>query len=1104
MSEAQGDAGVGFEKVFTDEQTYIRRRWQNVYGSAREREPTPDVEGPALGRGLVGLAFSGGGIRSATINLGIAQALHRRGVFRHADYMSTVSGGGYLGSSISTIMRDGDPFPYHDGGNGGGGPQTPLRRWLKRFGKEQPETPFLIWLRNNSNYLATGGMLDYVRLIAVLVRGILINLLTLVPGLLLFSLYLYWRHGERLRSWKASVEGPSPLAPHQQVAPQAPDFMELFRVTPLLIGLFALLVLLFPVFIRVYKVYRHRRAGDEAAAAGPGEESSVGSRGLLEMVFAVSLVAIAAAAVIEALPILLHYFHQFRTAGGLRQVFAGAASGTALAMLAGAGQLLGKLGSLRSKLLMAAIGLLGLILPLLGVLYVTEGLVYNWLAAFRPPAGSPQGGASWSLFALLLGLVGAEGAATLVGFFWRVETRKERLVRLAAGIGAAAAGFALVWGFVWTVGLPALALTVGGVAAGAAATAAGRLLARLTGRRSTTGVWRWAGAVVGLAAFVLAWRWFAGGWPELSHAAMARMSAAPVEPWQSVLAMAAVIFLYCWAAVNVNLTSGHGMYRDRLANAYLVGLGVGPAGSGAPPRRRPTDGAGLEEDSDNWQVFVEPDLSLQKICQDDSVAPYHLVNTTINLQGSNDPMLRDRNSDFFIFSKQYCGGERTGYCTTEELESVFPQLDLPTAMAISAAAASPNAGRLTSKPLVALMTLLNVRLGYWVPHPRALRTWLGEVRQRLRKKGGKKRQIGSLPDRWHWRIRPLALVREMFSQVSEKGKWVNLSDGGHIENLAVYELLRRRCKYIICGDGEADKNLTFGGLAALMRYARIDLGVEIDVILDDIRLSDDGRSHQHCALGKIWYPKQDASGFEREHGYLLYIKSSFTGDEDETMQEYRANNPDFPHETTADQFFDEGQFEAYRALGFHMADGLFPLEDLHGELDSYESWPAFENWFQRLRTNLAPRLSAKHTALQEQLRRIQRLLRRREHEAYLYELDPEAMDADAMPDTVDPQTGSKRRKARPAETLYLVEQQLGLMESAFLSLDLDQRRNWDHEGNDGWRKLFERWAASPTFRWGYARNISLHSGRFRNFCASVLGLETAAKGAKEAGSAEPA
>jgi hypothetical protein len=176
---------------------------------------------------------------------------------------------------------------------------------------------------------------------------------------------------------------------------------------------------------------------------------------------------------------------------------------------------------------------------------------------------------------------------------------------------------------------------------------------------------------------------------------------------------------------------------------------------------------------------------------------------------------------------------------------------------------------------------------------------------------------GTLKDRFAWRVRPTAFLREMRSKLDETHDWVNVSDGGHIENLAAIELLRRQCKVIIIGDGEADPNLHFGSLATLIRYARIDLGIHIEIDLNKIRLKnvlEDRRSEAHFAVGTIKYPNQTT------RAYLLYLKSSFIGMEDEVVVEYRSRNPAFPHESTADQFFDEGQFEAYRALGQYIAE----------------------------------------------------------------------------------------------------------------------------------------------------------------------------------------
>ncbi|MEM7427593.1 MAG: hypothetical protein AAF441_15980, partial [Pseudomonadota bacterium] len=172
------------------------------------------------------------------------------------------------------------------------------------------------------------------------------------------------------------------------------------------------------------------------------------------------------------------------------------------------------------------------------------------------------------------------------------------------------------------------------------------------------------------------------------------------------------IFLFCWLTLDVNLTSIHGLYRDRLASAYLVGHDTGGA------------------------VDIEEDVNLQDICRHEagSTAPYHLINVALNLQGSKAPEIRDRSSDFFVFSKRFVGGKRTGYCRSDTMEQVYPQLDLATAMAVSAAAASPNMGSATNPAMVALLTLLNVRLGFWVPNP-------GQVEELRRQKPAPEQEL---------------------------------------------------------------------------------------------------------------------------------------------------------------------------------------------------------------------------------------------------------------------------------------------------------------------------------------------------------------------------
>jgi hypothetical protein len=297
--------------------------------------------------------------------------------------------------------------------------------------------------------------------------------------------------------------------------------------------------------------------------------------------------------------------------------------------------------------------------------------------------------------------------------------------------------------------------------------------------------------------------------------------------------------------------------------------------------------------------------------KDLSCAPYHLLNATLNVGSDPDADLRGRKGSFFIFSKRYIGGEQTGWCPTTKMEACDSHLNLGTAMAISAAAASPNMGAFTLRPFSLLMTLLNVRLGYWLPNPRLVDESVDESGPERDSKSVSKMGLG-----WKfWRPGPMYLLKEALGTFDTRGRYVNVSDGGHIENLGVYELLRRRCRFIIAVDGEADPEVRCGSLTTLMRFAKIDLGVTLDLDPKKIR-EGDGPIKDHWVVGTI-----DYGGGEK--GTLLYLKSSLTGDESPDVLAYHANNPAFPHESTADQFFSEAQLEVYRALGEHITQGVF-------------------------------------------------------------------------------------------------------------------------------------------------------------------------------------
>jgi hypothetical protein len=165
------------------------------------------------------------------------------------------------------------------------------------------------------------------------------------------------------------------------------------------------------------------------------------------------------------------------------------------------------------------------------------------------------------------------------------------------------------------------------------------------------------------------------------------------------------------------------------------------------------------------------------------------------------------------------------------------------------------------------------------------------------------------------------LLFELFGLTNDKRNYVYLSDGGHFENLGLYEMVRRRCHLIIVSDAGQDKDLAFADLANAVRKIYIDLGVRIEFPkLDQLRVRNKDRNNPEAGgpcytVGRILYSEADKVSEEKD-GYILYLKPGFRGDEPADIVGYAAESTDFPHETTVDQWFSESQFESYRGLGF--------------------------------------------------------------------------------------------------------------------------------------------------------------------------------------------
>jgi hypothetical protein len=358
--------------------------------------------------------------------------------------------------------------------------------------------------------------------------------------------------------------------------------------------------------------------------------------------------------------------------------------------------------------------------------------------------------------------------------------------------------------------------------------------------------------------------------------------------------------------INLNKFSLHSVYRNRLIRAYL---------GASNPKRQPNPFTGFDP-RDNLCM-----AELAERCESGKAKiqrPLHVVNMALNLVSGENLAWQQRKAETFTASGLHCGSFRLGYRRSAHY-ATKPSgtgLTLGTAVTISGAAASPNMGYHSSSLVAALMTLFNVRLGWWLGNP-------GPAGQRTFADSAPK------PAAWH-------IVKEALGLTNSRNSYVYLSDGGHFENLGLYEMILRRCKVIVVSDAGYDPTCSLEDLGNALRKIRIDLGVKINIQKFGIYSRDDEagkRTGKYCAIGEIDYGgvDPDTNGRERK-GTLIYLKPAICGDEPKDVFNYGAVSKNFPHEPTSDQWFSESQFESYRMLGLHISNSIceqrnkFPLK----------------------------------------------------------------------------------------------------------------------------------------------------------------------------------
>ncbi len=820
----------------------IHRR-RNAPGNRREgpaaaSAPAADKEPPP--GGLVGVALSGGGIRSATFCLGVFRALARQRRIGCIDFLSTVSGGGYFGSFLGGLFA---PRPR----------QSPLPS------VEDVSTTLLDlrsqpvdWLRENGRYMSPNGAGDTLLAGAVLLRNWVAVIL--VVSSFLFTLFAgtSWL-AEKLQAWWGMARGSAWVADIDQAIPWTALSPEQARL--LLSPYLALpLALLFLTVIPLgWAFWFTQDFGFSARSAK----------------FPPSLFAVILAAAVW----------RSGSLWGQLLVFEGLAALACwlIAVWTVRGQ--GKPGErlMRSRL-------------------------SRWLSA------NLWGAAALLLFALVdtLGrtLAGSSGRVSL----WRMGLSAVAALLTAFTVVQKALPFLASWG--GEKRLSPKPLLLAGIAALTVA----------------------SGLLIGLSA--------------IAHA---------IDPgqlgWVTACSVG-VTLAAAWTVPFLNLSSHNSLYGARLTRAYL----------GASNQKRHLEHATVTE------LIPGDQIALADYDPPAAGGPLHLINVTLNETVSGKSQLEQRDRKGLAMAVGPCGisvgwrhhalwkeAERgralVPVAAAEDPDrfQIFPvtgnapveveELDLGAWVSISGAAFTTGLGARTSLALSLLLGLANVRLGHW---------WdCGISPSRRQGKRGSREALWACTGRWFSQLLPVHayLLDELLARFHgpARRRWY-LSDGGHFENTGGYELVRRRVPFIVMSDAGCDPGYVFADLANLARRVRLDFDAELAVFtreqLDQVLPGDlrayfgtiedfdprRGGTKPHALLAGVFYedPRR-----ERPPGSVLVIlKPSVSGDEPPDVVEYQKEHERFPQEPTADQFFDEAQWESYRRLGEHVASRVF--EDVVG------------------------------------------------------------------------------------------------------------------------------------------------------------------------------
>jgi GNAT superfamily N-acetyltransferase len=941
----------------------------------------------------VGLAFSGGGIRSATFNLGVLKALHELGLLKHVDYLSTVSGGGYVGAWWTAWRaRWGKGFPEasRDGPNNNQG----------EINREPEEVRHL---REFSNFLSPRiGFFESETWNAVMAVLSATLPAVLVASSVIALAFLGWL-GLNSLILASALGFPVP----------GDDWLTAYGLSWLTGRTMA------PVVLSVITIITYICFEWTWYCAGKAAPSR--SR-MFVFHFVMSCLIIAGIFVGWHLLMLAGWKHPeslsntklWQWSTGISPVGFGFSFSLHL---------------FDAPILWAGVALV-VFVPRLLIMRVCKVSVSGKIVSIIDRA--------------LSRMLGAAVVVTALGGLWL-------------------AGCWLNYTD-WGTNVPA----GGALLSGGAFTLLRNWIGRL-GPAKKRGV---MDIVKPLIPQILAYAAIAL-WAICIAALLARWIHPGTSPWLLfVIAFGIVVFAVLF--FDPAQVSMHSFYRNRLARAYLGASNLDAQKSSAQNRQTDvrlhddielralsptaTELAADKSKTENERTYSHEDSASR-------IRPLHLVCCAANDIGGDHLENLSRGSRSAVLSK--IGFAIGNYWKMWETDR--ESLGVGSAITASAAAFNSNMGSISMRlgaGVTFLCTALNLRLGLWLGHPLSNKIGVPKWtpgRLFLKEMFGLTNS-GLRPTAAAGRPKPVA-------------KYVHLSDGAHFENLALYELVRRHCRYIIVSDCGADPEVAFDDFGNAVRRIREDFGVEIDIDLSPLKPNAERISKQHVAVGIISY---DPRGDRKDNAILVYLKPALTGDEPCDITQYRTRNADFPHESTGDQFYDEAQWESYRRLGEHAAYSALRFVERERQRDDLSVDDIFNGarweWYQS-----PERLNEKIVELTGRFTALEAELREQAPEKFVREMFPELQTINAGSSSDTPMKPTEMNR-----TLHFLVQIIQLMEDVWLICYLET--HWNDPNNLGWMNTFQRWAYTPSFRLWWPILKPMYGRKFRRFMEERFSL----------------